>query len=201
MPIPDPDLAAQMYESAAEFLERRGYVQYEISNWALDGAWYSSGQEPLPETANPMFACRHNLQYWQGDPYLGFGAGAHGYAAGMRYSNVLRIRTYIERLQNGSEASDHRYPLSPAAADHKRLSPRTVMQESMLTGLRLTRAGISAEDFSRRFGAGQEQVFAKEVADLVGLGLLEWTQGRGRLRLTRRGHLLGNQVFIRFVGD
>src|SRR5215207_9429730 len=69
LPLPDPDLAAEMYEWASETFEANGYIQYEISNWA-----------------KPGHECRHNLQYWRGRPYLAFGAGAHGYANGYRYS-------------------------------------------------------------------------------------------------------------------
>ncbi len=97
LPIPDPDLAAEMYEWAGEFLEGHGFLQYEISNW---GRTKSSGRKMEAGEVNPFYACRHNLQYWRGDPYLGFGAGAHGYAAGVRYSNVLRIKTYVQRLMN-----------------------------------------------------------------------------------------------------
>ena len=83
----------------------------------------------------------------------------------------------------------------------------------MITGLRLTREGVSAETFRERFGQEMKTVFGKEIEDLVQLGLLEWTysplpmgEGTGevpqrgmRVRLTRRGRLLGNQAFVRFV--
>ena len=72
VPAPDDDLAADMYELASEMLGAAGYEQYEISNWA-----------------RPGFQSRHNLQYWLNEPYLGFGPGAHGFAGGVRYSNVL----------------------------------------------------------------------------------------------------------------
>jgi oxygen-independent coproporphyrinogen-3 oxidase len=77
----------------------------------------------------------------------------------------------------------------------------------MMLGLRLTQEGISADAFHQRFGQDLMAVFGKEINELVGLGLLEQTPsptGRGagvRVRLTRRGRLLGNQVFMRFVGD
>src|SRR5215207_6783130 len=95
LPLPDPDLAAEMYEWASETFEAAGYVQYEISNWA-----------------KPGHQCRHNLQYWRGRPYLAFGAGAHGYANGYRYSNILRIKTYIERLANPPITS-YQFPITP----------------------------------------------------------------------------------------
>jgi oxygen-independent coproporphyrinogen-3 oxidase len=196
LPSPDPDLAADMYEWAGEFLVAEGYLQYEISNWAKPGC-----------------QCRHNLQYWRNQPYLGFGAGAHGCAAGMRYSNVLRIKTYIERLT--SPFSLLTFPISPATVNHQHITPKTEMQETMITGLRLTQEGVSAEGFRARFGVELREVFGKEIDELVTLGLLEWAdlsphppfpereggrRGDRSLRLTRRGRLLGNQVFMSFVG-
>lgn len=186
MPFPDPDLAADMYEWAGETLEAAGYTQYEISNWA-----------------KPERECRHNLQYWRGLPYLAAGAGAHGYANGYRYSNVLRIKTYIERLNtdNGSPPDGDRlsavFPLTPATVNHHRQTLQDDMGEFMMTGLRLTREGISAETFRARFGRELADVFGNEVEDLVRLGLLAWQVER--LCLTRRGRLLGNQAFGRFV--
>jgi len=246
MPSPDPDLAAEMYEWAGEYLETNGYIQYEISNWALSKD--ESGKLALSEVEgmkdesirsssfifhpssfilHPFYACRHNLQYWRNQPYLGFGAGAHGYAAGVRYSNVLRIKTYIERLhsspatphpshvtrhsslvtRHSSLVTRHSFPLSPASLNHHRLSRREEMQETMITGLRLTHEGVSAEVFRKRFGVELQEVFGKEIEELVALGLLEWVRDEtseasktsGVLRLTPRGRLLGNQVFMRFV--
>ncbi|MDP2778477.1 MAG: radical SAM family heme chaperone HemW, partial [Anaerolineales bacterium] len=101
LPLPDPDLAAEMYEYAEEFLENNGYVHYEISNWALDhGQRTIDRDSPSKVNGLPSHACKHNLQYWRSLPYLAFGAGAHGYANGYRYSNALRIKTYIDRLTN-----------------------------------------------------------------------------------------------------
>jgi oxygen-independent coproporphyrinogen-3 oxidase len=72
------------------------------------------------------------------------------------------------------------------------------MGEFMMTGLRLTSEGVSSLEFESRFDARLDEVYGKDIEDLIRLGLLEWQAER--LRLTRRGHLLGNQVFIRFVG-
>lgn len=181
LPLPDPDLAAEMYEWASESLEAQGYTQYEISNWArTDSDW----------------TCRHNLQYWRGLPYLGLGAGAHGYAGGTRYSNVLRIKSYIDRMAD-SQVAKLAFPLSPAAVNQHHQTVRDDMGEFMLTGLRLTREGVSSTEFESRFGQKLMNVFGREVVELIHLGLLEWQSES--LRLTRRGRLLGNQVFIRFV--
>ncbi|MBU0513101.1 MAG: coproporphyrinogen III oxidase family protein, partial [Chloroflexi bacterium] len=226
MPVPDPDLAADMYEWAGETLESAGYQQYEISNWAKDTALSGAASSPkgkrsriVPEGGNaytpPTFACTHNLQYWRGLPYLAAGAGAHGYVNGYRYSNVLRIKTYIDRLTNqpceGSKPSQGLpFPISPAAVNHHRQTLQDDMGEFMMTGLRLTREGVSPQTFRERFGQEMDDVFGNEIEDLIKLGLLEWLdsplpEGEGlgvreRVRLTRRARLLGNQVFMRFVG-
>jgi oxygen-independent coproporphyrinogen III oxidase len=192
LPIPDPDLAAGMYEWGCEFLKSAGYIQYEISNWARSSI-------PVNSSHPPSSACRHNLQYWRNLPYLGLGAGAHGYANGMRYSNALRIKTYIERLAVDSRPPDGDFPLSPAAVNRTVITPDVEMQETLLTGLRLTREGVSATGFASRFGRDLSEVFAREISHLTGAGLLEWQADR--LRLTRRGRLLGNRVFIHFVGS
>ena len=101
LPPLDSDLAADMYEWASERLESVGYQQYEISNWAKTGL------------AGQPTACLHNLQYWRSLPYIGLGAGAHGFAAGYRTANVLAPAAYIKRLKAGG---DFRFPRTAATA-------------------------------------------------------------------------------------
>jgi len=198
--MPDPDLAAEMYEWAGEYLARHGYVQYEISNWAKEvpGVKCHVGSE---DYKMPGYACQHNLRTWRNQPYFGFGAGAHGYVAGVRYSNVMRIRTYLDRLSPNHPIPDTQTPdhLFPASANHHYLSRREEMQETMMLGLRLVGEGVSDTAFRLRFGSGISEVFQKEVDDLTRLGLVEWVNSS--LRLTHHTRLVGNQVFMRFVGD
>jgi oxygen-independent coproporphyrinogen-3 oxidase len=178
--VPDPDAAADMYEWAGDTLESAGFEQYEISNWAHSGR-----------------KCLHNLQYWRNLPYLGFGAGAHGCANGLRISNVLRIKTYLDHLQPGRSFANSTFPFSPATVNQTPISKRVEMQETMMTGLRLTHEGVSADGFAARFGVQMHDVFREEVDELIGFELLEWAGPV--LRLTKHGRLLGNQVFMRFV--
>lgn len=196
LPLPDPDLAAEMYEWLSDCLEENGYIQYEISNWAKESA--SSGtkhsQDGYPDLSH---ACRHNLQYWRGLPYLAFGAGAHGYANGYRYSNVLRIKTYIDRFIS-DPVTHHQFPLSPAAVNHHKQSLQDDMSEFMVTGLRLTQEGVSGNVFQSRFGRSMCEIYGKEIDELLKLGLVE-QKALDILRLTKHGRLLGNQVFMRFV--
>jgi oxygen-independent coproporphyrinogen III oxidase len=218
LPLPDPDLAAEMYEWASETLEANGYVQYEISNWAKlkdesERMKAESSNQALSSfiLQNSSFACKHNLQYWRGLPYLAFGAGAHGYANGYRYSNVLRIKTYIDRLAN-FPITNYEFPLSPVTVNHHKQSLADDMSEFMMTGFRLTQEGVSEEEFQIRFGQSMREVYGKEIEELLKLGLIESlfpiraecyaieARGEGEiLRLTKRGRLLGNQVFMRFV--
>ena len=207
MPLPDPDLAAEMYEWTGKTLEANGYVQYEISNWAKNIESQKSKVESQTLDLRPLtpaHACQHNLQYWRSLPYLGFGAGAHGYANGYRYSNVLRIKTYIERLNTDHRSLIADFPLSPAAVNRHKQTIEDDMSEYMLMGLRLTQEGVSTQEFQKRFGQSMQEAFGKEISELLRLGLIEsktseFPKNSEVLRLTPRGRLLGNQVFMRFV--
>lgn len=184
--MPEDDLAAEMYEAASLRLARANYLQYEISNWAR------CGDEPDAY----RLACRHNLRYWRNLSYFGWGAGAHGYVRGRRYSNVLAPATYIRRMQSGARGA---FPLSRAAARSEVISVEEEMRQTMWLGLRLTEEGVDEEGFRARFGTAMDAVFGREIEDLVRLDLLERVANRPRLRLTPRGRLLANQVFVRFV--
>ncbi|MBK8780331.1 MAG: radical SAM family heme chaperone HemW [Anaerolineales bacterium] len=202
LPLPDPDLAAEMYEYAEDFLEANGYVHYEISNWAkkdnAEGRMQNAESNSSFIIHHSSFVCRHNLQYWHSLPYLAFGAGAHGYANGYRYSNALRIKTYIERLSLPSAFSLLPFPLSPATVNQHKQTLKDDMSEYMLNNLRLTNAGVAESDFRLRFRSGLLDVYPKEIEDLVKNGLLEIKTSEV-YRLTKRGRLLGNQVFVKFV--
>lgn len=189
---PDPDAAADMYEWATEKLTIHGYAQYEISNWARRDA---SGN---------LLACRHNLQYWRNLPYLGLGAGAHGYANGMRTANILSPTAYIERLHPAHSSaaptethSEIVFPRTPATQTAQKIDRTAEIGETMMMGLRLVQEGVSAEVFRQRFGQPLDELFGRQIERLIQLGLLEWSDAR--LRLTQRGRLLGNRVFVEFI--
>ena len=185
LPEPDPDLAADMYELASERLESSGYTQYEISNWAR-----SNDQGNL-------LSCQHNLQYWHNLPYLGFGAGAHGYAGGIRTANVLSPQAYIDRCMDGNPLP---FPRTPATVEVNSINREAEIKETMMVGLRLTQEGVSSVGFEERFGVSLKSLYGSEIDRLAGFGLLEWAgEGNETLRLTKRGRLLGNQVFLSFI--
>jgi oxygen-independent coproporphyrinogen-3 oxidase len=184
---PDPDLAADMYEEASGRLAQAGFMQYEISNWAKQR---DNGE---------LMTCRHNMQYWRGQPYLGLGAGAHGYAEGMRVANDPDPAIYVNRLLN-HPVSPMTFPLSPVTLEYQRIERTAEMGETMMMGLRLTQEGVSGRHFLERFGESLQEVYGKEIERLISLDLLEWAgEGGDTLRLTSRGRLLGNQVFLEFI--
>jgi oxygen-independent coproporphyrinogen-3 oxidase len=166
--VPGEDAVADMYELICERLGRAGYEQYEISNWTL---------------GKP---CAHNLVYWHDERYLAFGPGASGYWGHTRYTTVLGPADYIERISQGKSV----------ISDRDEVSANGEMNEFMMLGLRLN-AGVSRDEFSRRFGIPMDSVFALELGDLHRSGLLESVDGH--VRLTTRGRLLGNEAFARFV--
>ncbi|MDP3449605.1 MAG: radical SAM family heme chaperone HemW [Anaerolineaceae bacterium] len=182
---PDDDLAADMYETAMDRLNQAGFQQYEISNWAKQN-----------EVEN---RCQHNLQYWRFLPYLGFGAGAHGFVDGIRTENVGGITDYIQKIKQNKPMD---FPTGPASEPITRLSKWDLMQEFMMVGFRLTDEGVSKLDFQAMFGESMESAFGKQINQLLKNSLIEQhPQAESRLRLTRRGRLFGNQVFAQFVGN
>ncbi len=182
---PDDDLAADMYETAMDLLNQTGYLQYEISNWAKQN-----------DVDN---RCQHNLQYWRFLPYLGFGAGAHGFVDGIRSENVGGITEYIQKIKQNIPMA---FPTGTACEPITILSKWDLMQEFMMVGFRLTDEGVSKLDFQAMFGLSMESAFNKQIEHLRKNELIEQhPQEESRLRLTRRGRLFGNQVFSQFVGN
>ena len=188
---PDADLSADMYEWAADILDLQGFEQYEISNWAR--------RDP----SGDLLVCHHNLQYWRNLPYLGIGAGAHGYSGGIRTANELNPQEYIRKFSSPIENSNQEplsFPRTPATLNGIAINRDEEMKETMMMGLRLTVEGVSRRSFHARFGVDLEEIFKNEIVQLINTGLLEWDPQIGdQLRLTPWGRLLGNQVFIHFV--
>ena len=170
MPPLDSDLTADQYELAQDTLAARGYNHYEISNWAKQG-----------------YECRHNMVYWHNLPYLGAGVAAHSYIDGHRLANTTDLDSYLDAFSRN---------LLPARELDEEIGPELQLSETVILGLRLSE-GIGLEDISRRFGIDLLRHYEQQVDETASLGLLECTSRR--VQLTRRGRLLGNEVFWRFL--
>lgn len=182
LPGPDSDLAAEMYEFAEDRLASEGYIHYEISNWARA----------------PEFVSRHNIRYWQRKPYIGLGVAAHSFMNGRRFENVHSPELYIQAWSGeycvAQQAKSPRH--NPAAIAAELVDKEAAMAEVMFLGLR-TAEGVLFKAFAAEFGEDLSAVYGSAITDLVGSGLLE--EDSTGVRLTRRGRLLGNQVFYRFL--
>ena len=180
LPQPDADLAADIYLLASDHLAREGYTHYEISNWALPGK-----------------ECRHNLTYWKNGAYLGFGAGAHSHLGGYRWANILSPTEYVANLDR-AKTSKAQQPgfLTPVTGSIEPIDRNLEIAESVILGLRLEE-GIGFASFTHRFGIELPVLYRQQIKELTGVGLIA-ADGRG-IRLTPRGRLLGNEVFLRFL--
>ncbi|HZO80683.1 MAG TPA: radical SAM family heme chaperone HemW [Candidatus Binataceae bacterium] len=169
----DSDRQAEMYAAVRRELPRRGYMMYEISNYA-----------PLGHEA------RHNLSYWRAESYLGLGAGAHSFthASGgsRRWWNERMPARYIERALGEGIAE----------AGAEEVDARSAMGEFVFLNLRL-RAGFALGDFQSRFNCTFDEVFGARAAPLVEGGLIR--REAGRVLLSERGLELADSIFAEFV--
>ena len=166
--IPGDEEDRRMYYYTREYLERFGLEQYEISNYALPGRQSS-----------------HNVGYWTGREYLGFGLGAASWFAGRRFHVTRSLQQFIED-------PCHEKNLEEISV----LSLREQMEEFMFLGLRMTQ-GVSGKDFLQRFGQKMEEVYRDPIRRFTDAGLL--VREEDRIRLTFRGLDLANTVMAEFL--
>lgn len=166
VPAPDDDLQADMYELADAKLAAAGFDWYEVSNW-------SRGER---------HRSRHNLAYWRGSDWWGFGPGAHSHVGGLRWWNVKHPAAYAQRLATGSSPAAGRE--QPDAAS--RALERVLLESRIREGLPVDALAPEARP---------------AVAGLVADGLVEGAAAiRGRLVLTLKGRLLADAV-VRALTD
>ncbi len=165
--LPDEETDRIMYENTRTFLLEKGYERYEISNYAKNGC-----------------ECRHNIGYWTGKNYVGFGIGAASLVNNVRFRNGDSIEDYIEN------------PCG-CKVEEEALSMTDQMAETMFLGLRLSE-GVSAESFHEAFGVDMNVVYQSAIDKHVREGLLEVTDDN-HLRLTVKGMDVSNYVMVQFL--
>lgn len=135
LPTPGEDVEAEMYDLLMEQMDKHGFAQYEISNFA-----------------KPGYESRHNMTYWDNEWYFGFGAGAHGYVNGLRRSNHGPLKKYMEPIEKGQLPilEEHKVPLEEQ------------MEEEMFLGLRKTE-GVSISRFKEKFGKNPLEHFKVQI--------------------------------------
>jgi oxygen-independent coproporphyrinogen-3 oxidase len=168
---PDADLAAEMYTLLAARTRLAGYEQYEISNFCL-----------------PRRESRHNMKYWTGEPYFGFGCSAHSFdGRRSRWSNERDARRYVELL--GTSGS--------AVVERTELDERDASAEALFLGLRLLGRGVNLAEHRARFRRDVREEYSEDLSRFGEAGLIEFDGDI--MRLTPSGALLSNEVFSAFV--
>ena len=167
--VPDDEFMADSYGAACEFLGREGYLQYEISNFALPGLESS-----------------HNRKYWQLAPYLGLGAGAHSFDGARRWSNQVDVRGYLAKLQAGDSPITEFHTL---AADEQ-------VEEFFFLGLRQVE-GVDLAAARERWGREYLMPWERKVQSLKNEGWVI-CEGE-RVCLARHAYLISNEIFQEFV--
>lgn len=165
-PVPDEDLAAEMYRLMIGQVCAAGYGHYEISNFC-----------------RPGFESRHNTKYWNGAAYYGFGCSAHSFdGRRRRWANERDAAKYVELIENEK----------PLIVERTILSEEDARSESIFLGLRLM-GGVDLENYRARFGRDLREEYQSELEELGNAGLIELNEQL--LRLTTKGALLSNEVF------
>jgi oxygen-independent coproporphyrinogen-3 oxidase len=191
--VPDEDLTADLYLAAGERLEKGGVHQYEISNFARSVA-HGIG----------LRDSRHNLKYWNRQPYLGFGVDAHSMLIAddaLKGEGIEAVRFATpDSLEGYSASMRNEQPVAARTAQLQSsrtlVDSRAAFEESFFLGLRLNH-GVSVAEIADRSGPESVRETEAVVAELIESGLLE--RASDRVRLTSRGRLLSNEVFERFL--
>ena len=162
--LPDEDTEYAMYLLCGELLGERGYEKYEISNFARKGR-----------------ESRHNLRYWLGEEYLGFGVAAHSCFGGVRFGNSRDMAGFL----GGQDIT----------AERTVLTERDRFNEYVMLRLRLTR-GIDGADFFRRFGQTPREAFP-QLGALIQGGLIR--EREGRYSFTDHGFFVSNAILAQLL--
>jgi len=162
--LPDEDVVARMYVTAAQRLAEAGYRQYEISNFCIPGR-----------------ECRHNSNYWDRGEYVGFGPGAWSFIGNSRSATIANVSEYIARMTKGMNAVE-----TTDVPDFDQAA-----SEMLFLGLRRT-TGMDLRHFEQLFGSDATDDLMKRIGKLDGSGLFKIDNSR--LSLTMRGFLLSNEV-------
>lgn len=169
MHLPSEETVADMMEFTMTHLLDSGYEQYEISNFA-----------------KPGFRSVHNLGYWMGHDYLGFGAGASSTRLGQRWVNVKDPQIYIDKLLNGKSV----------VAERENIDKQTAAVEAIMLGLRL-HSGINLKNMREKYGIDLLSNLGHNLAKLSEAKLIEIDNEY--FRLTNKGILTSNLVIANVI--
>ncbi len=166
--LPDEDSQIKMFKLASNYLSKKNYKHYEISNYALKG-----------------FECKHNLKYWRDEEYLGIGVAAHSYMDNQRFFIPSNLSLYKRKIKMRSV---------PCKYDTIK-NPRRKTAESLMMGLRLME-GVNLKDYQKKHNINIQKLYKSEIKELTDMRLL--SINKDRMRLTKQGILVMNEVISKF---
>lgn len=167
--LPNEEDERKMYYYILDYLNKKKYYQYEVSNFA-----------------KTKKECIHNLVYWNLDDYIGCGLNAHSFLDGYRIENISSMKAYIENIEKG---------YLPIENKHKN-STKDSMEEFMFMGLRKIK-GISKKDFLERFNISMEEVYYNVIKKYEQRALL--INDTDFLRLSNKGIEVSNIIMSDFL--
>ena len=168
--LPNEDIDREMYHFTKEYLSTLGYNRYEISNYAKENK-----------------ESRHNLKYWKGNNYYGFGIAAASLVDNIRYKNTDNLKEYIDAM-----GSPEKIRITQEILDIN-----DCMSEYMILGLRLIK-GVSPKEFKARFNEDMENKYGDILNKYLNMGLLHTTID-GNFALTDKGLDISNSVMEEFL--
>lgn len=180
----DEDTDRQMYEWTGKYLQQMGYHRYEISNYCRSG-----------------MECKHNCVYWTGGEYLGLGVNASSYLNGYRFRvpvSQKSYRSYVDRICQlaGNGSADLQNAIQ--GMDELEITDqKEQMEEFMFLGLRMM-AGVSEEEFFRRFGSSMMDVYGDVIKKYQTMNLIS-RKDNGRVALTEKGIDVSNSILSDFL--
>ena len=165
----DDDIERNMYYEGRELMENNGYYQYEISNFS-----------------KPGYECRHNIKYWTGGEYIGFGPFAHSCFKDNRFNNISDIKRYCENM---NEPNKYRHL-------NEVLDKESKMFEYIMLRLRMN-SGFIIEDFNGEFNIDFMKKYKNQIDSLLKYQLIDIDNGK--VKLTKKGMDVSNYVFEEFL--
>lgn len=180
----DEDTDRQMYEWTGKYLQQMGYHRYEISNYCRSG-----------------MECKHNCVYWTGGEYLGMGVNASSYLNGYRFRvpvSQKSYRSYVDRICQlaGNESADLQNAIQ-GMDELEIIDQKEQMEEFMFLGLRMM-AGVSEEEFFRRFGSSMMDVYGDVIKKYQKMNLI-CRKDTGHVTLTEKGIDVSNSILADFL--
>jgi len=167
----DEEVERNMYLYNMDYLESRGFHHYEISNYALPG-----------------YLCRHNMSYWDGTSYIGLGASAHSLWGGERMWNICNVAEYTKLLLQQTLAIEGK----------EVLTKEKILLEYIMLGFRRTN-GIALNDFKDKFDEDFLMKYRSQIEELMSYDSPLIAIENGRIRLTKEGLTLYNEVCAYFL--